>query len=197
MNKMSCCTIKTKTKKCSEMRMLACVGNVAEVLSDRQCSLFSLLEGKRTMQLPEYVNMTGLGHTHTWLSASARLPTTPLLYTTPAIELLTTPSHTSPLLSSVNTSPPLHATDHNHGYYPVADYSSATILSAGICARSPEKDEKGVRGQKLWVHTNPTVSSRPRGRCVQSLVQIGSEMWNCIRYIHTYTHTQTNIQLYT
>jgi hypothetical protein len=47
------------------MRMLSCVRNVTEVLSDRQCSLFSLLEGNRTMQLPEYVNISGLRHTHT------------------------------------------------------------------------------------------------------------------------------------
>jgi hypothetical protein len=65
MNTMSCCTIKTKTKTCNEMRMLCCVRNVTEVLSDRKCSLFSLLEGNRTTQLPEYVNISGLGHTHT------------------------------------------------------------------------------------------------------------------------------------
>jgi hypothetical protein len=155
------------------MRMLSCVRNVTEVLSDRQCSLFSLLEGNTRTQLPEYVNISGLGQTHTWLSASARLPTTPLLYTIPAIKLLTTPTNTSPLLSSANTSPPLHPTAHNHGYYAVADYSSAAILSPGLCARSPESDKKG---HKLWVHTYPTISSRPWGRCVKSLVQIGSEM---------------------
>jgi hypothetical protein len=173
MNTMSCCTIKTKMKTCDKMRILSCVRNVTEVLSDRQCSLFSLPEGNRITQLPEYVNISGLGHTHTymWLSASARLPTTPLLYTIPAIQLLTTPTHTSLLLSSANTSPPLHRTSHNHGYYAVAVYSSAAILSRGLCARSADNDEKGQKVQKLWVQTYSMVSSRPRGRCVQSLVQ--------------------------
>jgi hypothetical protein len=136
-------------------------------------------------------------HTHTWLSASARLPTTPLLYTSPEIQLLTTPTHTSSILSSANTSPHLNPTAHNHGYYAVADYSIAAILSAGLCARSPENDEIGQKCQKLWVHTYPTVSSRLRGRCVQSLIQIGSEMWICIMYKHTHTHTHNNIHLYT
>jgi hypothetical protein len=144
MNTMSCCTMKIKTKTCNEIRMLSCVRNVTEVLSDKQCSLFSLLEGYRTTQLPEYVNISELGHTHThtraWLSASARLLTTPVLYTIPTIQLLTTPTHTSLLLSSANTSPPLHRTAHNHGYYAAADYSSAAILSRGLCARSPKND---------------------------------------------------------
>jgi hypothetical protein len=192
MNTVSCCTVKMKTKTCNEMRMLSCVRNVTEVLSDRKCSWFSFLEGNRTTQLPEYVNISGLGHTHTWLSASARLPTTSLLYTIPAMQLLTTPTHTSPLLSSANTSPSLHGTAHNHRYYAVVEYSSAAILlvSTRLCARSPENGGKGQKAQKLWVHTYRTVYSRPSGRCVQSLVQIGSEMWICIRY------TQTNIQLY-
>jgi hypothetical protein len=179
------------------MRMLFCVRNITEVLSDRQCSLFSLLKGNGTTQLPEYVNNTGLGHTHThthththaWHSASERLPTTKLLYTIPAIQLLTTPTHTNPLLSSANTSSHLHPTAHNHGYYAVPDYCSAAILSPRLCARSPENNGKGKKGQTLWVHIYTTVSSRPRGRRVQSLVQIGSEMWICIRYKHTHTHT--------
>jgi hypothetical protein len=39
---------------------------------------------------------------------------------------------------------------------------------------------------KFWVHTYPTVPSRPKGSCVQSLVQIGSEMWICIWYKQTH-----------
>ena len=50
--------------------------------------------------------------------------------------------------------------------------------------------EKVEKGQILWVHTYPTTSSRPRRRRVQSLVQIGLEMWICI------SSTQTNIHLY-
>jgi hypothetical protein len=144
----------------------------------------------RTTQLPEYVNISGLGHTHTHararLSASARLPTTPLLYTSPAIQLLTTPTHTFPASVPATTSPPLYPTSHTHGYYAVVDYSSAATLSPGLWARSREIDEKGQKGKPLWVHTHPRVSYKPRGRCVQSLVQIGSEMWICIRYKHTH-----------
>jgi hypothetical protein len=60
----------------------------------------------------------------------------------------------------------------------------------------------GGEGRILCVHTYPTVSSRPRGRRVLSLVPIGAEMWICIRYKqtnkHTYIHTyiQTFIFLY-
>jgi len=63
---------------------------------------------------------------------------------------------------------------------------------------SEKKDPKGQRGQEFQVHTYPTVSSRPRGRRVQSLVQIDSEMWICISSIHTYIHThkQTFIFIY-
>jgi len=42
-------------------------------------------------------------------------------------------------------------------------------------APAPDKiGRKGVKGEILWAHTYPTVSSRPRGKCVQSLVPIGS-----------------------
>jgi hypothetical protein len=128
--------------------------------------------GNRTTQLPEYVNISGRGHTHThtWLSASARLPTTPLLYTIPAIQLLTTPTHTSPLLSSVNTSPPLHPTAHNHGYYAVTDYSSAAILSPGLYARF-RKTTKKVKNVKNCgsIHTPRSLPDQGGGRCVQNV----------------------------
>jgi hypothetical protein len=85
-------------------------------------------------------------HTHTHMTFSFSTSShNPLLYTTPAVQLLITPSHASPLLSSANTSSSLHATTHNHGYYPVADYSSAAILLPGLCARSPENDKKGQK----------------------------------------------------
>jgi len=45
--------------------------------------------------------------------------------------------------------------------------------------------EEVEKGQILWVHTYPTTSSRRRGRRVQSSVEIGSEMWICIRSIQT------------
>jgi len=58
-------------------------------------------------------------------------------------------------------------------------------------APAPDKiGRKGGKGEILWANTCPPVSSRPRWRCVQSLVPIGSEMWICVRY------KQTNIHLY-
>jgi hypothetical protein len=57
-------------------------------------------------------------------------------------------------------------------------------------APAPDKiGRKGGKGEILWAHTYPTVSSRPRGRRVQSLVPIGSEMWICIRYKQIYIQT--------
>jgi len=44
------------------------------------------------------------------------------------------------------------------------------------------KVKKIVQVKSFRVRTYNTVSSRPRGKCVQRLVQIGSEMWICIRY---------------
>jgi hypothetical protein len=46
------------------------------------------------------------------------------------------------------------------------------------CNRHPlaRKKVKESKDQEFWVHPYPTTSSRPRWRCVQSLVQIGLEM---------------------
>jgi len=52
-----------------------------------------------------------------------------------------------------------------------------------------EKGQKGRKCQTFSDHTHPTVSSKPRGRCVQSLVETGSEMWICIRYKQTNKHS--------
>jgi len=62
-------------------------------------------------------------------------------------------------------------------------------------ALAPDKiGRKGGKGEILWAHTYPTVSSRPRERCVQSLVPIGSEMWICIRCKQTYKHSSLYIR---
>jgi len=45
--------------------------------------------------------------------------------------------------------------------------------------------EEVEKGQILWVHTYHTTSCRRRGRRVRSSVEIGSEMWICIRYTQT------------
>jgi len=70
----------------------------------------------------------------------------------------------------------------------------ATIFCPGIGTRLRQKDQKGRKGQEIWVHIYPTVSSRPMGRCLQSMVQISSEIRICIRYKQT--NKQTNFQLY-
>jgi len=100
-------------------------------------------------------------------------------------------------LSSATTSFPWrHAnTSKNHGYNAVADDSRRQPFRAEDSAPTPEEEGlKGRKGQTFTGHTYPRVSSRPRERCVQSLVQIGSEMWICIRY--KLTNKQTNFELY-
>ena len=59
------------------------------------------------------------------------------------------------------------------------------------CNRHPlaRKKVKESKGQEFWVHIYLTTSCRPRWRCVQSLVQIGLEMWICIRSVQTNKQT--------
>jgi len=78
-------------------------------------------------------------------------------------------------------------TRKNHGYNAVAEASCAgSHVVPRILYSLPKKKVKKVeKGQTFSDHTYPTVSSRRRGRCVQSLVQIGSDMWICIRYKRT------------
>jgi len=62
-----------------------------------------------------------------------------------------------------------------------------------------KKVKKVEKGQTFSDHIYTMVSSRRRGRCVQSLVQIGSEMLICIRYKLTNKPIKTNkkpFQLY-
>jgi len=66
--------------------------------------------------------------------------------------------------------------------------------SAHQQALAPDKiRRKGGKVEILWVHTYRTTSSRPRGRRVQSLVQIGSEMWICVS---SYKQTNKHSTLY-
>jgi hypothetical protein len=84
----------------------------------------------------------------------------------------------------------------HHGYNAVAGVVWLRQLCTA-CDSAPAPDKigrKGGKGEIMWAHTYPTVSSRPRGRYVQSLVPIGSEMWICIRYKQT--NKQTNFHLY-
>jgi hypothetical protein len=82
-------------------------------------------------------------------------------------------------------------TSKNHRYNAVTDDLCRWPFHAMDSALGPnEEGQEGRKGQTFLDHTHPSVSSRQRGRCVQSLVQIGSEMSICIRY------KQTNFQLY-
>jgi hypothetical protein len=79
-----------------------------------------------------------------------------------------------------------HACDVTRTRSGIMDIMRQQPSSAQHRAHAHEKEgEKGRRGKKFWVHTYPTVSSRPRGWCMQSLVEISSEIWICIRYNHT------------
>jgi hypothetical protein len=75
----------------------------------------------------------------------------------------------------------------HHGYNAVADdsWAGSRLVPGFLHWLLREEVEKG---QILWVHTYPTASSRPKRRRVQSLVEIGSEMWICIRYKQTKTN---------
>ena len=87
----------------------------------------------------------------------------------------------------------------NHGYNAAAEVSCAgSHVVPRILHSLPSKKVKKVeKGQTFSNHTYPTVSSRRTGRCVQSLFQIGSEMWICKRYQQTKKKTNKKpFQLY-
>ena len=64
-------------------------------------------------------------------------------------------------------------------------------------AHAPDKiGRNGGKGEILWAHIYPTASSRRRGRRVQSLVPIDSEMWICIRYKLTFIFLYIYIYIY-
>jgi hypothetical protein len=75
-------------------------------------------------------------------------------------------------LSSANTSPPLHPTAHNHGYYAGAEYTSAAILSTALCARSPENDKKVKRSKIVGPYIPYGIFQTNREMCAKP----GSEM---------------------
>jgi hypothetical protein len=76
-------------------------------------------------------------------------------------------------------------TRKNHGYNAVAYVSCAgSHVVPRILHSLPPKKVKKLE------HTYPKVSSRQSGRCVQSLVQIGSEIWICMRYKQTNKNEQ-------
>ena len=66
----------------------------------------------------------------------------------------------------------------HHEYNTVADdsWAGSHLVPRILHWLLTERAEKVEKGQILWVHTYPTTSSRRRGRHVQSLVEIGSEI---------------------
>jgi hypothetical protein len=121
-----------------------------------------------------------------------RIPfTSPRFYALPIVH--DTSSKNAKVSSATTSFPWCHTnTSENHGYNTVAeDFCADSHFAPRIRHPLPtKKSRKDRKGQTSSDHICPMVSSRPRGRCVQSLVQIGSEIWICIMY------KQTNIQLY-
>ena len=76
-------------------------------------------------------------------------------------------------------------TSWNRGYKGIVESGRAGSHLVPMILQWPPKKKgpRGRRGQEFRVHTYPTTSSRPREKRVQSLVQIGSEMWICISSI--------------
>ena len=89
------------------------------------------------------------------------------------------------------TSVTSHQYAPHHGYNAVAGAVWRRQPStAHESALAPDKIGRKCRKVEiLWVQTYPTTSSRPRERCVQSLVQIGSGMWICVSFIQTNKQT--------
>jgi hypothetical protein len=101
-------------------------------------------------------------------------------------------------LSSAKTSFPCRYTNtrKNHGYNAVVEVSCASshVVPRILHSLPTKKVKKVEKGQTFSDHIYPTVSSRWRRRCVQSLVQIGSEMWIRIRYKQTNKHSSLYIR---
>jgi len=93
-----------------------------------------------------------------------------------------TSSKNAKLLSATKSFPWNHTnTNKNRGYNAVADESRRQPFRAEDSAPAPDKvGQKGRKVENVSDHTYPTVYSRPRGRCLHSLVEIGSEMWICV-----------------
>jgi hypothetical protein len=75
-------------------------------------------------------------------------------------------------------------TRKNHGYNAVVELSwvGSHVVPRILHSLPTKKVKKVEKGQTFSDHSYTTVSSRTRGKCVQNLVQIGSEMWICVRY---------------
>jgi hypothetical protein len=81
----------------------------------------------------------------------------------------------------------------NHGNNAVAEVSCAGSHVAPRIQYSlaMKKVKKLEKSQTFSDHTYPTVSTIRRGRCVESVVQIVSEMWICIGYKQTNKQKQS------
>jgi hypothetical protein len=65
---------------------------------------------------------------------------------------------------------------HEHNAVVDGSWAGSHLVPRMLHWLLTERAEKVEKGQILWVYTYPTTSSRRRGRHVQSLVEIGSEM---------------------
>ena len=113
-------------------------------------------------------------YTHAFRSLLRIFCALPIVHDTSSMNAKLSSATTSFLWRHTNTC-------KNHGYNDVADDLRWQPFRAEDSAPAPyEEGQKGRKGQTCSDHTYRTVSSRPRG--VQSLVQIGAEMWICVRY---------------
>jgi len=128
-------------------------------------------------------------YTHAFRSLHGVLYALPIVHDTVSKNAQVSPATTSFPWRHTNTC-------KNHGYNAVVEVSCAgSHVVPRILHPLPTKKVKKVeKCQTFSDHTYPRVSSRPRGRCVQSLVQIGSEMWIRIRYKQTNKQTNKNEQ---
>jgi hypothetical protein len=72
--------------------------------------------------------------------------------------------------------------DHGYNAVAVTHGPGSHVMPRTLHWLLTEDMGKVKKGQILLVHTYRTTSSRLRGRRVQSSVEIGSEMWICVRY---------------
>ena len=71
----------------------------------------------------------------------------------------------------------------------------AAVFCRGIGTRSRQRRSKGRKGQTSWVHTYPTVSSRPRG---EMCAKFGSDWFRSVNLykVQTNKQKQNNFQFY-
>jgi hypothetical protein len=99
-------------------------------------------------------------------------------------------------LTTVHVTPVTsHQYAPHHGYdAATGDWRRQSSTAHESALASHKIGRKDGKVEILWARTHHRISSRQRGRCVQSLAQIGSEIWICISSIQT--NKQTFIFIY-